>query len=127
MPAEDEDTCRAVHAAVSGAGFAPAWRAATAALLGPSSCAHDAALSEPHAPHVSLAYRYGAPYSASEVAALHALASGDSACAFVVDRIVVATTRGTWPEWVALEEVHLTGDAAAAPAEAAAGEEEDAC
>jgi hypothetical protein len=127
-PAADAgaDTCRAVHATVSGAGFAPAWRVATAALRG-SSAADDAA-HEPHAPHVSLAYRYGAPYSVEEVAELHALAAGDSECAFVVDRIVVATTRGLWPTWEALEEIPLRGgsDAEAAPAEAVPREEEDA-
>jgi hypothetical protein len=108
--------CRAVHAAVHGAAFEPACRAAAAAL--------GEAVFTPHAAHVSLAYRYGAPYTPAEVAALDALAAGASACAFLVDRIAVATTRGLWPEWAILEELPLLGGqpqhGALAPAEAAA-------
>jgi hypothetical protein len=97
-----------VHAVVSGEGFAPAWRAAAAAL-GEEEAEH-------HAPHVSLCYRYGPPYSHAEVAALDAAAAGDSACAFVVERIAIATTHGLWPTWDVLEEIPLRG-VEAAPAE----------
>lgn len=101
------DTCRAVHAEVSGAGFEPACRAAAAALGVPFA---------PHEAHISLAYRYGDEYTDDEVRALDtaAAAAGGPACEFVVDRIAVATTTGLWPTWTVLEDVPLC---AAAPAE----------
>ena len=102
-PGEAEDCCQAVHAAVAAAPeFHRALRLASAALR--------EATFEPHVPHVSLAYRYGSPLNAEEVAELNALARGQSACSFNVDRLCIATCRGMWPDWRVLEEVPLQGE-----------------
>ncbi len=110
-PEEADDHCRAVHAVVSGDGFLPALSVASRALR--------ESVFTPHTPHISLAYRYGAPYTAEEVANLHATAAGESAIDFRVESLTIASCHGLWHDWRVLEEIPLRGACAVSACRAA--------